>query len=101
MPSLADYGPTGPPLEDLRAELVSQCRFVAWIGFTKSGAKRGEYGFKPIVGQNLYVRAPVSRSGRPRQGWSIRRHGDSEPIFAATMQEVVQEVCRLATPDWA
>ena len=90
-----DYGSAAGDLEELRQLIAKRCPAVSFGGFTRSGARLGEYSFRPVAGRSAWVQAPVTPTGRPRTGgrWRFRlTQRAGHPLDSWEHAETVHEV---------
>ena len=97
------YGESATDLETLRRLVAARCPHVGFGGHTPSGARTGEYSFRPVAGRSAWVQAPVTPTGRSRAGgrWRFRlsrRPGQPRDPWehADTVHRVVDWICAKA-----
>ena len=98
--TLSAYGRSGPALEALRRAVAARCPQVSFGGHTPSGARIGEYSFRPVAGRSAWIQAPLTPTGRLRKGggrWRFRlttRHGSPDTWqHAVEVDPVVDWLC--------
>ena len=106
MTTADDYGHAGRHLEALRADLAA-ANFrlpIRFGGYGPSGAHVGEYRFQIGPGYSVYVQAPVTPAGRPRQRhpgrWRYKPYGPCPWRYAANRRAVVAAILALARQYW-